>query len=129
MKKREKIIVDLFNKKHDFIFKIANLVFVLWLVISLVLFWVKLTDIILPDREMTYEIYELQYCDYPYYKESMDEEAISEDEYMSNCLDNYEREIYYQDMYKENDLKQLFILLGNILIVGSVIYFLNRRKV
>lgn len=108
--------MNLFDRKKDLIFRIANMVLVIWLVIGMVLFWSQLTRVLLKEQRLGYELYSYRNCRY------YDENDIH------MCEDDYEIYKHYYDENNSDDLKQLFMFIGNIAIVSSVIYFMNRRK-
>lgn len=112
--------MNLFNKEKDLIFKITNMILVIWLVVGIVLFWVQLTNVLIREDKVDYELYEYRNCKYYYDDKVENANSICEDDY-----DNY---LYYYEDYEIEDLKQLFIFLGNIVIVSGVIYLMNRRK-
>lgn len=110
--------MNLFSKEKDLIFKITNMVLVIWFVVGVVLFWVQLTNVILRTEPMTYEVYNNRMC--KYYEEN--------DIEYDNCEEDYDNYVYYSEDNEREDLKQLFMFFGNILIVSGVIYFINRRN-
>lgn len=118
--------MNLFSKEKDLIFKITNMVLVIWFVVGVVLFWVQLTNVILRTETMTYEVYRSRNCNN--YYECEDCEGIQSPKYYVNCEEEYDNYVYYSEDNEREDLKQLFIFFGNALIVSGVIYFINRRN-
>ncbi len=118
--------MNLFNKEKDLIFKITNMVLVIWFVVGVVLFWVQFTNVLIREKTMTYEIYKSKNCNRNY--ECEDCEGIESPEYYVNCEEEYDSYVYYSESNIKEDMKQLFIYLGNVIIVSGVIYFINRRK-
>lgn len=112
--------MNLFNKEKDLIFRITNMVLVIWLVVGMVLFWTQLTNILIKEEKIEYELYSYKNCEYYYQNQTEDADEL--------CMNNYENYSYYYDNNKNEDFKQLFIFLGNIVIVSGVIYFMNRGK-
>lgn len=122
--------MKLFDKGKDLIFKITNLVLVLWLVGAMTGLWIKLTDVIYPQEMPTYKNYKLIYCSY-YSNTDGTVIPATKDNVSSNddtCKSNYNLEASNLEDSKYNDKKDIFMLLGNVIIVGLAIYILNRKK-
>jgi hypothetical protein len=123
--------MNLFNKEKDLIFKIANLILLVLLMAFMTGFWVKLMEVIIPERTLTYKDFKQTYCDYGY-TGSIDMEynvTPSKAEYTDKeCKDFYKNQMSYMEDQKYEDKKQLFISLGNALIVSFAIFILNGKK-
>lgn len=102
--------MNLFSKEKDLIFKIANAVLVLWLVGSLTALWIATMNVIIPEE---YPIYPSD-CVY--------------NETTTDCTTSSKVDTSYLENIKYDNKKQIFIIFGNFIIVGSVLYFLNRKK-
>ncbi|MDD3821405.1 MAG: hypothetical protein ACOXZW_01335 [Bacilli bacterium] len=107
--------MNLFKKEKDLIFKIANLILVLWLVISLSLFYVSVVNLIITEPIMTFEEYADINC---YYEEDKNNDCHrAYDQYkLYQHPDNY----FYQQM--------LFTTAGITIIISTTLYLLNKRK-
>ncbi len=111
--------MSLFNKEKDTVLKITNLVLIVWFVGAITIFGVGLANIIYPEEILTYDEYEFRYCKYYTYEEV---------NRVGNCESNYDMHVHHieQRIYENN--KQLIITFGNIIIIGIVIFVLNRKK-
>lgn len=121
--------MKLFNEEKDLIFKIANLVLIIWLLGAMTAFWLRLVDIVLPTKNPTYANYKETYCTYGYEKPYIEENVTRFPEFSEEeCKKNYDNHISYLEDSRYENKKQLFVAFGNVLIVGFVIFILNRKR-
>ncbi len=104
----------MFNREKDLVLKVVNLILILWLMGSIIYLYSTVVNVIIKEPKLTYEEFELNSCN------KYDEDT--------NCLEMYEKDkIYYKDNDKQ-DLKNILIASGNIILVSSTIYILNRER-
>ena len=115
--------MNLFNKDKDLIFKIANLILIIWLIGAITVFWMKVTDTIYPTRIPSYDEYKITYC-----VKNINYMETPEGEIIVECEDEYDNQISYLKEIRYENKKQLFILFGNIAILTGILYMLNRKK-
>lgn len=116
----------MFDNEKDLIFRITNLVLIIWLVGSITAFWIKVVDVIYPEEIPVYEQYKYINCQkYIEIETTEDTPKYSEED----CKNQYDNQYLYLDERVYENKKQIFILLGNIIIVGVVLFILNRKKV
>lgn len=113
----------LFSKDKEIIFKIVNAVLLIWLIAAIVFVASNVIELTVkePVREYTYEEYETSNC---YVKD----EKATEEENKAACLtqyNNYKFETKNADYYK---LRSLYISIANVVIVGGVLFFINKKK-
>jgi len=118
--------MKLFNNEKDLIHRILNLILIVWFVGALFAVAVTLINMFVKAPILTYSEYKADSCssDYYYYKGGvgLDETEI---DYEKNCLQSY---AYYESNLKDeeyNNSKGLYISLGNVVIVGASLLFLN----
>ena|SRR5690554_3318612 len=114
--------MNLFDKEKDLIHRIANCIFVIWLVGAIFLFYNNMINLLFKSPTLTYEEYELQYCRDLLYEEEKKE--IDKDK----CNNMYQQ---YLLSNKNNDYyakRNLLYTAGNMVIVGTSLYLLNRNK-
>lgn len=107
-------MTELFEKEKDLILKLVNLVLIIWLISAITFFHVSLVDIIMPDKIMTYDDYKATYCNF----------KIEGDD----CQTQYE---YEKDSHKRqiiNRKKSMFMSMGNMVIVVTGIYIINKKR-
>ncbi|MDD3048566.1 MAG: hypothetical protein PHQ89_01060 [Bacilli bacterium] len=96
-----------FNKEKDLIHRIANLILIIWLLISILSVYSTLVSIIFND--IKYQSYKADNC-------------IKE---VSECKTKYE-EYYYINNSEVNNKRNLFTYIGMTLIVGTSFYLINK---
>ncbi len=112
--------MNLFNKEKELILKITNGILLVWLLAAIVFTGSYIIDRTYPKLEYKYEEYKISYC------RKYDEET--EEKYESNCELDYKA---YKLNNKENNYhqkKHLYTSVLNILVVGSGLFIINRKK-
>ncbi len=110
--------MNLFNKEKDLIHRIANLVLLLWLIISITVFYVNVVNNFFTESFLDFEDYETVNC-YYMYKEDLDEEF---------CKRQYQDYLRYSKTDISTRKKIIFNSLGSVLIVSGALYMLNKKK-
>lgn len=107
--------MNLFKKDKELILKITNAVLLIWLITAMVFFANSVVDMFLtePVRVTTYEKFETK-CD--------------KDQTKKDCRSWYEDELYYQKRENFDKTRTLYISFFNIIIVGSSMYFINKKN-
>lgn len=115
----------LFSQEKEIVFKLTNAVLLLWLIAATAFFSSNVIDILLkePTRDLTYEEYRLNNC--PSFKEDT---SLSEEEREARCQFNYNEQNYYKEREDFNKYRNLYVSLANAVIVGSVMFFINKDK-
>lgn len=112
----------LFSNDKEIIFKITNAVLLIWLVGAIVFFASSVINLTVQTPRYAYDEYTSMNCSYM----SSDTKMTSAEKKQS-CLDSYNS--YKYSNKQENYYKQiaLYTSLANIVIVGGVMYFLNKK--
>lgn len=111
--------MNLFSKEKDLIHRIANLVLILWLVGAIFVCYSSFINMIIKKPVLSLEDYQVEYC-----SKARPAEEIDSIDY---CDKQYEQ---YKITSKDNDYfekKNLINALGNVFIVGTFLYFLNKK--
>lgn len=112
--------MNLFGKERDLIHRIANLVLILWLVGAIFICYSSFVDMIVKEPLLTLDEYKVEYCGKYVPAEELDN--------VDSCNKQYEQyKISGRDSNYYNK-KNLVNALGNVLIVGTFLYFLNRKQ-
>ena len=112
--------MNLFSKEKDLIHRIANLILVLWCVIAVFVMYDNFIDLVVKEPLLTYDEYKIDGCGKYIYEDEYDDKDY--------CFIQYEE---YKVSTKNNRYytKRNFInSIGNIVIVGSFIFFLNKKR-
>jgi len=112
--------MNLFSEKNNIFLKIMNGIFLIWLITSLIVLLANIINIVMPEPLKSYNEYKTTNC---YYSDKNSNEEESEEW----CQRQYEG---YKDRRYEvyNNKKNSMIALGNILIIGATMVFLNKKK-
>jgi hypothetical protein len=115
----------LFSQDKEIVFKITNAILLLWLIAAVAITVSNGIDLLMkePQRTYTYEEYEVSNC--LYFKEDT---TLTEEEIDARCLLNYNEQKFYQDNISYNKSRNLYISLANAVIVGGVLFFINKSK-
>ena len=112
----------LFSKDKEIISKIVNGVLLIWLVAALIFTAFNLITMLVKDPNSTsYNVYKSNYCSHYIEKDSL----ISEEDSEQQCKDNYERNKESENYRKSISL---YTSIANVIIVGGVLYFLNKQR-
>ena len=114
----------LFSKDKEIIFKITNAILLIWLIGATVVFSSSIIELVLkePSRNYTYEQYKIANC--KYYMEDKDLTDETKDQRCKLEYDNYKLSNENSDYYK---YLSLYVALANMLIVGGVMFFINKK--
>lgn len=105
--------MKLFNKDNDLIKRIMNLILVIWIIAGIVISYRSAVDLMFDYEAYTYEEYQTKYC-------------IEEEDQI--CKQRFESDQNNRDREKRDQMKVLINSVGNVIIVGAFIFFLNRDK-
>ena len=115
--------MNLFSKEKEIIFKITNAVLLIWFVAALVLICTNTISLLVkdPSQNYTYDEYKSLYCGKDVYDNmsSTEIEESCQTSYNNSKLNN-ESSDYYKLLY-------VYGAAANIIIVGGVLYFLNKE--
>lgn len=106
--------MKLFSKEKGLIFSALNAILLIWMVAAAVSIFSNLAYLIIKEDNYTYEEYSIVYCD-----EYLNEEDCKRDFAEHNLFVKD-----WQTTYK----RDIIIAVGNIIIVGGVMYLINLEK-
>ena len=113
--------MNLFSESKAIFLKIANIILLVWLLIALVMCYTNIVTLVMPEPLQTYAEYQNDACSYF-------EKTITDAEKDKQCAEQYgsykierTRSIYYNK-------RSLVIDIGNIIIIGATMIFINRKK-
>jgi len=115
--------MNLFSKDKELIFKITNAILLLWLIGSLIFVCSSVIELVVKEPTYTYVEYKNNSCDFYTEDESLTTADIEE-----NCNNDYN---IYKDSLDDNDYYKwisLYTAIANVLIVGGVIFFINKKE-
>ncbi len=104
----------LFNKEKDIVHRFFNLVIVVWFIIAIVVLYSNCVDLIIKKPLPSYKRFEAINC-----------LNISDKE---SCERRYESEKLMIKRNEFNNKKTIIMSLGNVIIVSTALYLLNRKK-
>ena len=112
--------MNLFSEKKNIFLKIVNVILLIWLLTALFFCYTNIINLIMPEPIQTYAEYRSGSC--IYFDDLTDEEKDKrcEELYESYKISS-ERSSYYNK-------KNLIIALGNVIIIGSALVLLNKKK-
>jgi hypothetical protein len=117
--------MNLFNDKKNIYQKIVNIILLIWVIGALVAFYAATIDLIFPSEPvMTYKEYKATRC--IVYNEQSSEPKT--EIYPVDCqsqYDGYKTDLKRNNYYKRNNM---LISLGNVIIVGTTLWLLNKKK-
>ena len=111
----------LFSGDKALIFKIVNAIIFIWLIAACVIFFNSVVDLFFVEAPLTEKQYEVTYCQN--YKNLEDNPDM---EY--NCADDFVSYEIREERSSSQDNKFAIFSGGQVLIVGFVLYFLNKEK-
>ncbi|MDD3048565.1 MAG: hypothetical protein PHQ89_01055 [Bacilli bacterium] len=106
-------MIKLFNKEKDLIHRIANLILILWVIVAIFVTYSSVVNLAVKQKVLSYKEYQTTGC----YNLSTDDCKLEYQRYEINNKDND----YYNKISLINGL-------GNVVIVLSALYLLNRKK-
>lgn len=116
----------LFDKEKDLILKLTNIVLILWLIGAISALQFTLTDMLLKEPKLTLSEYKTYYC-YGYRDvKEVKEEVIEPD--VNDCENQYAMYEIEHDKFDNSKLKFVIISLGNVIIVSTALYFINKKE-
>jgi hypothetical protein len=115
----------LFSSDKEIIFKITNAVLLIWLVAAIAIAFSSVIRIVVkePVRNYTYEEFKVTSCSY--FKEDLE---LTEDEKEQRCLVEFNNQKFSNENSDYYKYITLYTSIANVLIVGGVMYFINRPK-
>lgn len=113
----------LFSNDKEIVFKLTNAFLLIWLIAATAISVGNIINLVLkePMIDRTYEEYAALNCSY--LKEELDELEAD-----NICLSQYKDDQFYKDNSDFYAFRNLAISTSNVLIVGGVLFFLNRKK-
>jgi hypothetical protein len=111
--------MNFFSKERDLVHRIANLILILWLVISIFICYSSLIDIFVKKPLLNYEEYKVQSCGKYVPTEDRDD--------IDYCEQQYEQYKINDKNENYNDKKSLINAIGNVIIVSTFLFLLNRK--
>lgn len=112
--------MNLFTKEKELILKITNGILLVWMLAAVIFTGSYIIDMAYPNLEFTYDEYKISYC--------RKYDGEKDEEFETDCELNYES---YKLNNKENNhyqMKYLYTSALNILVVGSGLFIINRKK-
>ena len=110
----------MFRREKETILKITNMILLIWLVGSIAVLYAAVTAYFFEEPKMTRE----EFNCYGYYYEA----KPTTDNTQEQCDQNYAQYLSEQDNRNYDLTKGIYLALGNVVIVSTAIYFLNRKK-
>lgn len=109
----------LFKKDKELLLKLTNAILLLWLIGAIVALLSSIVDISIKDpvANLTYEEYKGIYC--------YSDESSTEEQNELRCKGDYKLQTINNDNYK---IKVIYNSAIMIVVVGSTLYLLNRKK-
>jgi hypothetical protein len=115
----------LFSSDKEIIFKITNAVLLIWLVAAIAVAFSSVIRLVVkePVREYTYEEFKITNCSY-----FKDDVELTEEEQDQRCLLEFNNQKFSNENNDYYKYITLYTSIANVLIVGGVLYFINRPK-
>ncbi len=116
--------MNLFNNEKEIINKITNAVLLIWFVAAIVIVCGSIINLVLrqPTQSYTYKEYQTANC--AYYK---NDTLLTETEITERCKNDYNNYKFNTKNDEYYKLVTLYTSFANAIVVGGVIYFLNRE--
>ena len=111
--------MNLFNKEKEFVLKLINGILLIWIIIAIVIVFSNIVNLLVKDPELTYDEYKIVNCVQSPDEDATEAELSCQEQYQAVEINNRSQNYYYY--------RSIVICLANILIVGSVIFILNRN--
>lgn len=111
--------MNLFSKKKDLIHRINNFILVIWFVIATFTLYSSVVNLVVKKPLLNYKDFSNNYCVKDYMNIGKDNEIYCKQ------LFNDHKIMEQEDKY--NAKKTLLYAIGNLVIVGSAIFILNRK--
>ncbi len=111
--------MNLFNKEKEFVLKLINGILLIWIIIAIVIVFSNIVNLLVKDPELTYDEYKIVNCVQSTDEDATEAELSCQEQYQAVEINNRSQNYYYY--------RSIVICLANILIVGSVIFILNRN--
>ncbi|MGI6325076.1 MAG: hypothetical protein ACOXZS_03965 [Bacilli bacterium] len=112
--------MNLFSSKKNIFLKIMNGILLLWFVGALAICANNFITMLMPEPFLTYEEFKAERCGF--FKEHTEEDS---EEPCQSQYNNYKTTRKRDNYYNR---RGLLVALSNVIIVGSTIYTLNRKK-
>lgn len=111
--------MNLFSKEKEFVLKLINGILLIWLIIAMVVILSNIVNTFVKDPDLTYEEYKVVNC-----LDNNDDATVLE----TDCQNSYQASGVNDRLQNYYYYRSSIICLSNILIVGGVLYLLNREK-
>lgn len=109
--------MNLFSKEKEFVLKLINGILLIWVIIATVIVFSNLVNLMIKDPKLTYEEYKIVNC---VKEEDVNQAELNcREQYNAVDINNRNQNYYYY--------RSIIICLANILIVGGVVYILNKN--
>lgn len=111
--------MNLFSKEKEFVLKLINGILLIWLIIAMVVILSNIVNVFIKDPNLTYDEYRVVNC-----LENNGEATMLE----SDCQNSYQASDVNDRIQNYYYYRSSIICLSNILIVGGVLFLLNKEK-
>lgn len=111
--------MNLFGKEKEFVLKLINGILLIWLIIAMVVILSNIVNVFIKDPNLTYDEYRVINC-----LENNGEATMLE----SDCQNSYQASDVNDRIQNYYYYRSSIICLSNILIVGGVLFLLNKEK-
>lgn len=115
--------MHLFDKKKDLILRITNLVLLIGLIVSLIVFYSGFVNLVFNNKIKTYAVFKNDSCDC-----SVSNGVCLEGEEETECENKY---AIYEDDTKMDNVRYKRVIISSALssiTIGITIYLLNKEK-
>ncbi len=105
----------MFGKEKDLIKRIMNLILVIWIIVATFIAYKSLVNLFLDNPKRTYSEYKQIHC-------------LKEINKEAKCKREYEIYLLNQTKDQQQAIKVLINSAGNIVIIGTVLFLLNKKE-
>ncbi len=110
-------MMDLFGKDKELVLKLINAVLVIWFIAATIISFNILLNLVVKEEKINFKDYKQVNCIY-----------INEEYNETNCKEMYNSNRRENRSYMQDQKKSFAVGIFNIVIVGTTIYVLNRKK-
>lgn len=110
--------MNLFSKDKEIILKITNGILLIWFLGAIIFTGNNLINTLVKEPKLTYNEYKLKYC--------INKNEETNEDYCTNMFDNFQLTNKDNDFYLK---RNLYTSLINVIVVGSALFFINRKKI
>ena len=114
----------LFSQDKEIVFKLTNAVLLLWVIAATAFLASNGVDLLIkePVRQSTYEEFKVIQCDY------LSKEETDPTVFEAKCRSMYNEHKFSNDNRDYYKVRNFYVSLANVVIVGSVLFFINRKN-